>query len=215
MRIFRSKKWKQKTKTRNDEILFEKPLSFPKVKLRKNIQSDKEQVVEPPVKKPLHLSKSLPVRKPVRIVWEEIQEFQRLIPDKKTVATQTSFCLTNHNSRQSILTNQSSKQSVLTNQDSVQQILTNQREESSHRKLTRSSISSGHKKVSLQLSNNSKASSYLTNQKRASFQVSNDDEDCNLEVYKTFCNPAHQDSGLPSSSSSYSRDASGISSVIR
>ena len=220
MRIFKSKKWKQKTKYQNNEILIDKPLSFPKVKLRKNTKDSPPDVSNITLfapKTPLHLSKSLPVRKPT-IVWQEIQEFQKLIPDKKSVGTQTSFSLAGEK-----LTKQNT--GTIENKSSNQNTdLTNQRRASSqHRKLSRTSVPRQDKRVSLQLSSNSRAS--LTNQKsplqsinqrRASLQFSNDDDACNLEVLRSFQQQSG-DSGHPSTSSSTrdSRDASGISSVIR
>ena len=54
-------------------MVIDKPLSFPKVKLRKADNEDQQ-------KSSLKISKSLPIRKPV-IVWEEIEEFQKLIPE--------------------------------------------------------------------------------------------------------------------------------------
>ena len=78
LRIFRSKKWKKKG---NTEAGQEKPLAFPKVKLRRGDQYDELGEGIPShqqQKSNLKISKSLPVRKPV-IVWEEIQEFQKLL----------------------------------------------------------------------------------------------------------------------------------------
>merc|ERR1712048_406092 len=69
------KKWRQKRKDNETEIVIEKPLSFPKVKLRKAEKSGDD-----PRKSSLNISKSLPIRKPV-IVWEEIEEFQKLVPE--------------------------------------------------------------------------------------------------------------------------------------
>ena len=93
LRIFKSKKWRHKTSTRNNEIVFDKPLSFPKVKLRKTSQPDQSAIETEPKcnssnqqqlpKVPLKISKSLPLRKPGVIVWEEIQEFQKFIPHHK------------------------------------------------------------------------------------------------------------------------------------
>ena len=93
MRIFTSKKWSQKTTTQNNQIVFEKPLSFPKVKLRKTSNHPQVQsAIETESsgggggyltrqagvllsRAPLKISKSLPVRKPrPAIVWEEIQD---------------------------------------------------------------------------------------------------------------------------------------------
>lgn len=78
LRIFRSKKWKKKGNTETGQ---EKPLAFPKVKLRRGDQYDQPGEGIPShqqQKSNLKISKSLPVRKPV-IVWEEIQEFQKLL----------------------------------------------------------------------------------------------------------------------------------------
>ena len=61
-------------------MVIDKPLSFPKVKLRKADNSGEEYNNEDPLKSSLKISKSLPIRKPV-IVWEEIEEFQKLIPE--------------------------------------------------------------------------------------------------------------------------------------
>ena len=117
MRIFTSKKWSQKTTAQNNQIVFEKPLSFPKVKLRKTrnhpqVQSAIEtessggggyltrQAGVLLSRAPLKISKPLPVRKPrPAIVWEEIQEFQKLLPAAErvsTVATQTDFSWLRH-----------------------------------------------------------------------------------------------------------------------
>ena len=117
MRIFRSKKWSQKTTTQNNQIVFEKPLSFPKVKLRKTNHPQVQSAIETESssggggyltrqagvllsRAPLKISKSLPVRKPrPAIVWEEIQEFQKLLPAAErvtTVATQTDFSWLRH-----------------------------------------------------------------------------------------------------------------------
>ena len=83
LRIFKSKKWRQKTTTCNNEIIFDKPLSFPKVKLRKTSQAKdvidtrNNQVNHHPaatakhqefIKTPLKISKSLPLRKPVIVL---------------------------------------------------------------------------------------------------------------------------------------------------
>ena len=75
LRIFKSKKWRKKRKENEAEIVIDKPLSFPKVKLRKADNSGETQT-----KSSLKISKSLPIRKPV-IVWEVIEEFQKLIPE--------------------------------------------------------------------------------------------------------------------------------------
>ena len=76
LRIFKSKKWKKRRKNNETEIVIDKPLSFPKVKLRKVADTSGEDLQ----KSSLKISKSLPIRKPV-IVWEEIEEFQKLIPE--------------------------------------------------------------------------------------------------------------------------------------
>ena len=76
LRIFKSKKWKKRRKNNETEIVIDKPLSFPKVKLRKVADINGEDLQ----KSSLKISKSLPIRKPV-IVWEEIEEFQKLIPE--------------------------------------------------------------------------------------------------------------------------------------
>ena len=78
LRIFKSKKWKKKRKDNETEIVIDKPLSFPKVKLRK--ADNKANSSEDPQRSSLKISKSLPIRKPV-IVWEEIEEFQKLVPE--------------------------------------------------------------------------------------------------------------------------------------
>ena len=168
LRIFKSKKWsRQKTTTnRNNEIVFEKPLSFPKVKLRKTnpkvrsvIETGSEDnpltkrtEVNNINKTPLKISKSLPVRKPT-IVWEEIQEFQKLIPVNDeareteeeagvTVATQTDISwtrsglehrrlvrtsLTNRRLDLKSLTNEKPDVKSLTNQKPDIKKLTNQK----------------------------------------------------------------------------------------
>ena len=77
LRIFKSKKWTKKRKDNETEIVFDKPLSFPKVKLRGAHNTVRSS--EAPQKSSLKISKSLPIRKPV-IVWEEIEEFQKLPP---------------------------------------------------------------------------------------------------------------------------------------
>ena len=85
LRIFKSKKWTKKWKENETEIVFDKPLSFPKVKLRGAHNTVKSS--EAPQKSSLKISKSLPIRKPV-IVWEEIEEFQKFevpeIPESPT-----------------------------------------------------------------------------------------------------------------------------------
>ena len=85
LRIFKSKKWTKKRKDNDTEVVFNNPLSFPKVKLRKadnkaNSGEDYDFTRENPQKSSLKISKSLPIRKPV-IVWEVIEEFQKLIPE--------------------------------------------------------------------------------------------------------------------------------------
>ena len=80
LRIFKSKKWRKKRKENETEIVIDKPLSFPKVKLRKADNRCETQTNEDTRKSSLKISKSLPIRKPV-IVWEEIEEFQKLIPE--------------------------------------------------------------------------------------------------------------------------------------
>ena len=204
IRIFKSKKWKQKTRYQNNEILIDKPLFFPKVKLRKTTKESPSDVLNPTLfgpKAQLQLSKSLPVRKQT-IVWQEIQEFQKLIPDKNSVATQTSISFTWDN---------------LTHQDTVEET-DQKRAFSQHRKLSRTSVPrqeklSNHSRTSFSLINQNPTLS-STNQKRVSLQLSNDEAACNLEVYRSF--QSSEDSGHPSTSSSRdSRDASGISSVIR
>lgn len=182
LRIFKSKKWKNKRK--NTENVSDKPLAFPKVKLRKpenhfhsveesNQNSNQHQ---PTQKTNLKISKSLPVRKPV-IVWEEIQEFQNLIPetpknriididqDKITVSTQTDI---------SYGVEQRPKLRRLT--------------------VTRPQLGvrNDKQKVSLNLT-----------------KSSDDDDECNLEVFKALCN-----SGSASQMTGSPRDADGIASTI-
>ena len=208
LRIFKSKKWRQKTTTRNDEIVFDKPLSFPKVKLRKTsqvqdvIETEVNQVNHHPaatakqqefVKTPLKISKSLPLRKPV-IVWEEIQEFQKLIPpncdEKISVGTQTEL-------------------SCLKQVTGLE-----------HRKLQRVSITQITQNQNHRITQPGQP---VLNTKQVSLEMtkSSDDDECNMEVYKTFCHvPANGDGAADSSlhstsSSSRSRELDGISSVIR
>ena len=82
-------KTKKKNWKNENEIVNDKQITFPKVKLRKTElkgDSDCEESGnknEDPYKTPVKISKSLPIRKPV-IVWEEIQEFQKLIPESPT-----------------------------------------------------------------------------------------------------------------------------------
>jgi len=75
LRIFKSKKWRKNRKDNETDIVIDKPLSFPKVKLRKADNTGEDHL-----KSSLKISKSLPIRKPV-IVWEEIEEFQKLDPE--------------------------------------------------------------------------------------------------------------------------------------
>lgn len=221
LRIFKSKKWsRQKTTTnRNNEIVFDKPLSFPKVKLRKNAPQV-QSAIEPGSngnhltkraeknlinKTPLKISKSLPVRKPT-IVWEEIQEFQKLLPIKDdfrdeeevriTVGTQTDISwmrsgLEHRRLERTSLTNQRPDLKPLTNE--VTRLSINQQQQP-----TAIQQQQQHKRVSLDLTKSS------------------DDDECNLEVFKTICG-SQGDSAQSSlmSTSSRSRDADGISSVIR
>jgi len=191
LRIFKSKKWSRQktTTTRNNEIVFDKPLSFPKVKLRKNAPQV-QSVIEPGSKgnhltkrpemnlinkTPLKISKSLPVRKPT-IVWEEIQEFQKLLPlqdDKRdddseevriTVGTQTDISwmrsgLEHRRLERTSLTNQRLDLKPLTNE--VTRLAINQ-----HQQPT--AVSQQHKRVSLDITKSS------------------DDDECNLEVFTRF-----------------------------
>lgn len=207
LRIFKSKKWRQKTTTCNNEIIFDKPLSFPKVKLRKTSQAKdvidtrNNQVNHHPaaiakhqefIRTPLKISKSLPLRKPV-IVWEEIQEFQRFIPsncdEKISVGTQTEL---------SCLKQVSGQEHRKIQRVSITQITQNQ-----NKMITQPKLS-------------------VMNKQRVSLDrtKSSDDDECNMEVYKTFCHvPGNSDGAADSSqqstSSSRSRELDGISSVIR
>jgi len=232
LRIFKSKKWSRQktTTTRNNEIVFDKPLSFPKVKLRKNAPQV-QSVIEPGSKSnhltkrpemslinksPLKISKSLPVRKPT-IVWEEIQEFQKLlaIQDdfreedteevRNTVGTQTDISwmrngLEHRRLERVSLTNQRlDLKPALTNevpQQPKRVSLTNQRLDL---KPLTNEVPQQHKRVSLDITRSS------------------DDDECNLEVFQTICGDgSHGDSAQSSlmSTSSRSRDVDGISSVI-
>jgi len=216
LRIFKSKKWSRQktTTTRNNEIVFDKPLSFPKVKLRKNAPQV-QSVIEPGSKgnhltkrpemnlinkSPLKISKSLPVRKPT-IVWEEIQEFQKLLPIQDdfrdgdtdevriTVGTQTDISW-----MRSGLQHRRLERTSLTNQRlDLKPALTNE--------VTRLAINQPqqHKRVSLDITKSS------------------DDDECNLEVFQTICGDGSQGDSAQSSlmsTSSRSRDVDGISSVI-
>ena len=225
LRIFKSKKWSRQktTTTRNNEIVFDKPLSFPKVKLRKNAPQV-QSAIEPGSqgnhltkraemtlinKTPLKISKSLPVRKPT-IVWEEIQEFQKLLPIKDefrdedteevriTVGTQTDISwmrsgLEHRRLERTSLTNQRPDLKSVTNQ--VTRLSINQQQQQ-----PTTIPQQQHKRVSLDLTKSS------------------DDDECNLEVYKTICGDGSQGDSAQSSlmsTSSRSRDVDGISSVIR
>ena len=220
LRIFKSKKWSRQktTTTRNNEIVFDKPLSFPKVKLRKNAPQV-QSAIEPESKgnhltkrsemtlinkTPLKISKSLPVRKPT-IVWEEIQEFQKLLPIKDqirdedreevriTVGTQTDISW-----MRSGLEHRRLERTSLTNQRPDLRMGTN---EMTRLSINPTAIQQQHKRVSLDITKSS------------------DDDECNLEVFKTICggDGSQGDSAQSSlmSTSSRSRDVDGISSVIR
>jgi len=182
LRIFKSKKWKNNRK--NNENVSDKPLAFPKVKLRKpekNFYGDEESDLknsnQATQKSHLKISKSLPIRKPV-IVWEEIQEFQSFIPetpktriivrdqDKITVSTQTDI-------------------SYGVEQRPKLRRLTVSRPQLGH-------IRNDKQKVSLNLT-----------------KSSDDDDQCNLEVLKALCN-----SGSASQMTESARDADGIASTI-
>lgn len=226
LRIFKSKKWSRQktTTTRNNEIVFDKPLSFPKVKLRKN-SPQVQSAIEPGSKgnhltkrsemtlinkTPLKISKSLPVRKPT-IVWEEIQEFQKLLPIKDdlrdedtdevriTVGTQTDISwmrsgLEHRRLERTSLTNQRPDLKSVTNE--VTRLSINQQQQQLPTTIPQQQQ---HKRVSLDLTKSS------------------DDDECNLEVYKTICGDGSQGDSAQSSlmsTSSRSRDVDGISSVI-
>ena len=152
-------------------------------------------------KSPLKISKSLPVRKPT-IVWEEIQEFQKLLPIQDdfrdgdtdevriTVGTQTDISW-----MRSGLQHRRLERTSLTNQRlDLKPALTNE--------VTRLAINQPqqHKRVSLDITKSS------------------DDDECNLEVFQTICGDGSQGDSAQSSlmsTSSRSRDVDGISSVIR
>jgi len=152
-------------------MVIDKPLSFPKVKLRKADNED-------PQKSSLKISKSLPIRKPV-IVWEEIEEFQKLIPESPI-------------NRRVIDTSQGEKISVSTQTD----ISYGVEQRPKLRRLTASRPQLGQRnekpKVSLNLT-----------------KSSDDDDQCNQEVYKTLCH-----SGSSSQMTGSPRDADGIASTI-
>merc|ERR1719500_771432 len=156
-------------------------------------------------KSPLKISKSLPVRKPT-IVWEEIQEFQKLLPIQDdfrdedtdevriTVGTQTDISwmrsgLQHRRLERTSLTNQRlDLKPVLTNE--VTRLAINQQQQPTAQQ---------HKRVSLDITKSS------------------DDDECNLEVFQTICGDGSQGDSAQSSlmsTSSRSRDVDGISSVI-
>ena len=224
LRIFKSKKWSRQktTTTRNNEIVFDKPLSFPKVKLRKNAPPQVQSAIGPGSngnnltkraemnlinKTPLKISKSLPVRKPT-IVWEEIQEFQKLLPIKDdfrdeedevriTVGTQTEISW-----MRSGLEHRRLERTSLTNQRPDLKTLANE--------VTRLSINQQQQPTAITQQQYKRVSLDLTK--------SSDDDECNLEVFKTICGGGSQGDSAQSSlmsTSSRSRDVDGISSVIR
>ena len=277
MRIFTSKKWSQKTTTQNNQIVFEKPLSFPKVKLRKTSNHPQVQsAIETESsgggggyltrqagillsRAPLKISKSLPVRKPrPAIVWEEIQEFQKLLPAAErvsTVATQTDFSWLRHGAHRAHLgaalaadggtqPTHGSTQSTHGSTPSYCSTLSSAQSTSSAQDIPDSNLRSqdttgGSTLSTPECSHQSTCSTRSTRSTRpplltpprpppgvkaalrrvsletssARTRSSEEEEECNLEVWSSFCPRGSLASSSPSTAAT--RDVDGISSVIR